>query len=94
MTRSKQAQSLTCLVTVEVFDTKIRPHFGQQQTLQNAASTTSEPVPGSRPPTPPAKDVEDEDKTARAQEMESVAMGLHSRVDNWHGLDFSRWDQP
>ena len=91
MTRSKQAQSLTCLVTIEVFDSNIRPHYGQQHTLQNAASTMSEPLPESRPPTPPPGEVEEEVKAEWAQEMEGIATGLHSRVDNWHGLDFSRW---
>ena len=90
MTRSQQPQSLTCLVTVEVRETNVRPHFGQQQTLQNAASTISEPVQESRPPTPHNKDVGAEEAAEKAREMATVATGLHNRVDNWHGLDFSR----
>jgi len=73
---------------VEVPDSKIRPHFGEEQTLHNVPSTASEPPPASRPPTPP-KDDEDDD-TETAQELDAKALELHSRVDNWHGLDFSR----
>lgn len=89
LTRSKQPQSLTCLITVEVPDTNIRPNFSEQQTSKNAASAVPEPVHISRPPTPP-KDIE-EDELDSSEEMDGIALDLQSRVDNWHGLDFSKY---
>lgn len=97
MTRSKQPQSLTCLITVEVPDTGIRPHFGDQQVLHKAASTISEPLGASRPPTPPQETGTEEEEPEEEEEDEEPteylarsAQELHHRVDNWHGLDFAR----
>lgn len=93
MTRSKQPQSLTCLITVEVPDTGFRPHFGDQQVLQKVGSTISEPLPVSRPPTPPQEtetEEEEEDDDEPTEDLQRIAEELHARVDNWHGLDFAR----
>lgn len=46
----------------------------------------------SRPPTPP-KDVA-EDELESSEEMDAIALELQDRVDNWHGLDFSKYDRP
>ncbi|CAI4217595.1 unnamed protein product [Parascedosporium putredinis] len=62
MTKSRQQQTLTCLITVEVPDNKWRPD------------------PEDLALTPSAREVLDE-----------MTENLRNRVDNWHGLDFSRF---
>lgn len=87
ITRSRQQQSLTCLVTVEVTEGKWRP------TVEDL-----------RPPLPP-KGASGDFSSLRSprphrrnnstyesrQQLEEVTEDLHNRVDNWHGLDFSRF---
>lgn len=87
ITRSRQQQSLTCLVTVEVTEGKWQPS-----------------VEDLRPP-PPTKGAASDFSSVQSprshrrntstyesrQLLEEVTEDLHNRVDNWHGLDFSRF---
>ena len=90
LSRSRQQQSLTCLVTVEVVDGKWRPDpedIRGAPPLPSIASATEtfnrakSPV-RSRPfDTPYESD----------EALDEITEDLHARVDNWHGLDFSRF---
>ncbi|GKT88492.1 von Willebrand factor type A domain-containing protein [Colletotrichum tofieldiae] len=89
---SRQQQTLTCLITVEVPDNKWRP---DPEDL------------GSAPPGPPAVNARIDDAFARPpsparsaprffpyesrEVLEEMTEHLRNRVDNWHGLDFSRF---
>ena len=126
LTRSRQQQNLTCLVTVEVPEGKwqpdmedlrsMRPRLSQtvERTHRHGPSNASQrsaggpgiggggpgggggggagnkhvggrqmqmQMGGARMPEP----LESE------EELQRVTEDLHSRVDNWHGLDFSRY---
>jgi hypothetical protein len=92
ISRSRQQQSLTCLVTIEVPDSKWMPDPGD---LQGAA----------QPQAPPARNADDSASVARQpspartvprffpyespEVLEEMTENLRSRVDNWSGLDFS-----
>ena len=88
--RSRQQQTLTCLVTVEVPDNKWRP---DPEDLQAAPPSQSRPDDGFSPPAPPSPSktvprfypYESPEVLAETTEL------LRNRVDNWHGLDFSRY---
>ena len=89
LNRSRQQQTLTCLVTIEVPDNKWRPD------------------PDDLRPTPPVPQLRPEDTYARPpspaqsaprfypyespEVLEEMTRSLRSRVENWHGLDFSRY---
>ncbi|KAI4637253.1 hypothetical protein J4E83_000067 [Alternaria metachromatica] len=86
LSRSRQQQSLTCLVTVEVVEGKWRP--------------SPDDLPRAPPPLPPLASVAESDyerSKSPAPPYEPAALlddmteDLHARVDNWHGLDFSRF---
>ncbi|TKA74713.1 hypothetical protein B0A49_02412 [Cryomyces minteri] len=87
--RSRQPQSLTCLITVEVVEGKWRPlskdfhgppsfpsaHEHEIQAGEELSAFNPEPH-----------------HTHESQEnLDEVTEDLHNRVDNWHGLDFSRF---
>ncbi|KAF4914537.1 hypothetical protein CGCVW01_v010592 [Colletotrichum viniferum] len=90
--RSRTQQTLTCLITVEVPDNKWRP---DPEDL------------GSAPPGPPAVNARIDEAFARPpsparsaprfypyesrEVLEEMTENLRNRVDNWHGLDFSRF---
>ncbi|KAJ6446435.1 von Willebrand RING finger domain-containing protein [Purpureocillium lavendulum] len=67
--RSRQQQTLTCLVTVEVAGNKWKPD--------------PEDIGGQSQKAP----------SVNAQALEEMTESLRHRVDNWHGLDFSRFGQ-
>lgn len=89
MNRSRQQQTLTCLITVEVPDTNWRPDVEDLRHTPSGQSQPDEPYPGrfggiggggggqdTREPT---------------ENLEDVAEELRNRVDNWHGLEFKRF---
>ena len=89
--RSRQQQTLTCLVTVEVPDNKWRP---DPEDLQGA------PPPLAPPPTRPDQSFRAPSPARSAprfypyespEVLAEMTESLRSRVDNWHGLDFSRY---
>ncbi|KAF1987850.1 hypothetical protein K402DRAFT_419726 [Aulographum hederae CBS 113979] len=80
LNRSRQQQSITCLVTVEVQEGKWKP----------------EPEPESEvPPIPvrnPAHHAPAREPFYQSpQALESIAKDLFGRVENWHGLDTKRF---
>lgn len=89
LSRLKQSQIVTCLVTVEVPDNKwvpdpedIRgaPAFSNTHHQEKEVTTgprNPEERPGWSAPTPP-------------EDLEEVTEELRARVENWHGLEFSR----
>ncbi|CRG83162.1 Serine/threonine-protein kinase TAO1-B [Talaromyces islandicus] len=94
LNRSRQQQPLTCLITVEVPDGHWRPdmedlHFAPLN-AQLPAEDIYNPIrsptmPPSRPPLP-----EPRENIAR-ENLDEIAEELRLRVDNWHGLEFSRF---
>ena len=88
--RSRQQQTLTCLVTIEVPDNQWRPDPAD---LQNAPPPSA---PAPRPEEPPLRPPSPARSAPRFYPYESpevlagMTESLRSRVDNWHGLDFSR----
>lgn len=90
LNRSRQQQSLTCLVTIEIPAGKWHPDPEDIQAApplppppqDDAANSIKSPVSAtnrSRPPwfEPP-------------EALEEITEELRTRVDNWHGLEFSR----
>jgi hypothetical protein len=94
LSKSRQQQSLTCLVTVEVVDGKWQAN---PEDMRAASSHQSGP-----------EDMHSKAKSFRSQEshrpidsihetytykenLESVKHDLFKRVDNWHGLDVTRF---
>ncbi|KAF2481770.1 Pleckstrin homology domain-containing protein [Neohortaea acidophila] len=95
LTRSRQQQSLTCLVTVEVVDKTWQPDLDDLRTpppLPPLPEDISEPTkpllnaamsPTSQRPV----DSVHEERGA----LETVKEELSKRCENWHGLDFQRF---
>lgn len=93
LTRSRQQQPLTCLVTVEVPEGRWRPDMddlrftapntGAALHSEEIYSPARSPVAPVRPPPQPLEPTEDLDR---------VAEDLRARVDSWHGLEFQRYE--
>jgi hypothetical protein len=89
LNRSRQQQSLTCLVTIEVPEGKWHPN---PHDLQHAPPAQSLPqddtFSSAKSPVRPARvpQISDEDLEA----LEETTEDLKARVDNWHGLEFER----
>lgn len=89
LNRSRQQQTLTCLVTVEVADNKWRPDPDDLR--------SQPPVPGQRPedsyarPPSPAQSAPRFIPYESPEILEEITENLRSRVENWHGLDFNRF---
>jgi len=93
LSKSRQQQSLTCLVTVEVVDGKWQPNPDDFRSPPPAPSTMSDiyeqPKPLSVRPPRPHRAVDSVHEETQA--LEEVKDELYKRVDNWHGLDFARF---
>ena len=93
LTRSRQQQSLTCLVTIEVPEGKWRPDPADLRgapvlpSMQQDSNTFST----SNRPTSPVKSPQAEWQTETPEVLEEITEDLRVRVDNWHGLDFQRY---
>lgn len=88
--RSRQQQTLTCLITVEVPDTKWKPD------PEDLGAAPPGPPPNgkmedafARPPSP-ARSAPRFYPYESPEVLEEITESLRNRVDNWHGLDFSR----
>ena len=88
LNRSRQQQTLTCLITIEVPDNKWRP---DPDDLRSAP-----PVPAVRPedtyarPPSPAQSAPRFYPYEPPEVLEEITENLRMRVENWHGLDFNR----
>ncbi|PVI04604.1 hypothetical protein DM02DRAFT_518539 [Periconia macrospinosa] len=90
LSKSRQQQSLTCLVTVEVVDGKWRADPDDMRAappLPSMASAAGSVNRAKSPGQPRPFDTPYESDEV----LEEITEDLHSRVDNWHGLDFSRF---
>ncbi|KAJ5576400.1 hypothetical protein N7535_003326 [Penicillium sp. DV-2018c] len=88
MNRSRQQQTLTCLITVEVPDANWRPDVDDLRHTPSGQSQPDEPYPGRfGGGGQDARSIQYEP----AENMEEVAEELRNRVDNWHGLEFQRF---
>ncbi|KAI1384449.1 Pleckstrin homology domain-containing protein [Hypoxylon trugodes] len=91
ITRSRQQQTLTCLVTVEVADNKWKPDPEDLGTVNPAPQMRVEDAFAQRPPSP-ARSSQPRFYPYEAPEvLEEMTENLRTRVDNWHGLDFNRF---
>lgn len=98
LTRSRDSQNLTCLVTIEVAEGKWQPDMEDLRSMRPRLSQTVERVHRAGPSNgsakgsvrsvkPPQPVPEPSEST---EELDRVTQDLYARVDNWHGLDFSR----
>lgn len=87
LTRSRQQQSLTCLITIEVPEPKWRPSVVSLEEAQSKArsigrqGSVRSPIGHRRKPS----------NLENQQRLDEITEELHSRVENWHGLDFARF---
>ncbi|PMD19469.1 hypothetical protein NA56DRAFT_203012 [Hyaloscypha hepaticicola] len=89
LNRSRQQQTLTCLVTVEVPDNKWRP---DPDDIRSAPPLPA-PLPQetfARPPSP-AQSAPRFYPYEPPEVLEEITEALRNRVENWHGLDFNRF---
>ena len=86
--RSRQQQTLTCLVTVEVPDNKWRPDPEDLQTAPPLAPPRVEESFARAPS--PARSAPRFYPYESPEVLAEMTENLRNRVDNWHGLDFSR----
>jgi hypothetical protein len=89
LNRSRQQQTLTCLVTIEVPDNKWRPDPDDLR----AAPAVPAPRPEdtyARPPSP-AQSAPRFYPYESPEVLEEITENLRLRVENWHGLDFNRY---
>ncbi|KAL1881406.1 hypothetical protein VTK73DRAFT_4166 [Phialemonium thermophilum] len=90
ITRSRQQQTLTCLVTIEVPDNKWRP---DPEDLQAAPPPPSQArTEDTLVPAPSPSRVAPRFYPYESPEvLQEMTENLRNRVDNWHGLDFNRF---
>jgi hypothetical protein len=92
LSRSRQQQSLTCLITVEVVEGKWRPDPDDMRgapplpSIASAAESTY-----GREKSPPVERRPSVPQYEPTEVLDEITEDLHARVDNWHGLDFSRF---
>lgn len=87
LNRSREQQSLTCIVTVEVTESNWRPN---PEDLRRIPSPTPPEETFTRPPSP-AHSVPRQYSFHSPEELLEITEKLRNRVENWHGLDFSRF---
>jgi len=88
ISRSRQQQTLTCLVTIEVPDNKWRP---DPEDLQSAPPMQpGRADEGFARPSSPARSAPRFYPYESSEVLAEMTENLRNRVDNWHGLDFSR----
>lgn len=94
--RSRQQQTLTCLVTVEVPDNNWRaaPEDLTSTAPQGAPSVAPSIITRVEEPAPrPASPVQSAPRFypyESSEALEEVTESLRNRVENWHSLDFAR----
>ncbi|KAL8753483.1 MAG: hypothetical protein Q9184_005410 [Pyrenodesmia sp. 2 TL-2023] len=94
LSRSRQQQSLTCLVTIEVPDGKWSPDPADLRGAPTLPPIQQEPnyPPAARAGSPASVQVQPNDwPFESAEHLAEVTEDLRVRVDNWHGLDFQRF---
>jgi hypothetical protein len=92
--RSREQQTLTCLITVEVPDCKWRPDpvdIGMRPETSHLASRVEEAFSRAQSPESHAPHRPRFYPYESQVVLEDVTENLRTRVDNWHGLDFGRF---
>ena len=92
LTRSRQQQSLTCLVTVEVPEGKWRPDPADLRGAPVLPPIQQDSNPFSNQTRSPVQPQQNNWQFESPEVLEEITEDLRTRVDNWHGLDFSRYD--
>ncbi|KAJ5353840.1 hypothetical protein N7541_006404 [Penicillium brevicompactum] len=87
MNRSRQQQTLTCLITVEVPEANWRPDVDDLRHTPSGQSQPDEPYAGRFAGGQDAASIQYEP----TENMDEIAEELRTRVDNWHGLEFKRF---
>lgn len=90
LTRSRQQQSLTCLVTIEVPEGKWRPDPADLRGAPVLPSMQQDSGTFSNRAVSPAKSQPADWAFELPEVLEEITDDLRIRVDNWHGLDFQR----
>jgi hypothetical protein len=90
ISRSRQQQTLTCLITVEVPDNKWRPDPEDLQLAPPLSSQTRSDETFVNAPSPAQSAARRFYPYESPEVLQEMTENLRSRVDNWHGLDFSR----
>ncbi|EFQ27079.1 von Willebrand factor type A domain-containing protein [Colletotrichum graminicola M1.001] len=90
--RSRQQQTLTCLITVEVPDNKWRPDPEDLGSAPPGLPVVNARIDDAfaRPPSP-ARSAPRFYPYESREVLEEMTENLRNRVDNWHGLDFTRF---
>ncbi|KXX83218.1 Protein STE5 [Madurella mycetomatis] len=88
--RSREQQTLTCLVTVEVPDSKWQPDPEDLQTAPPPLAPQRTEETFARAPSP-ARSAPRFYPYESPEVLAEMTENLRNRVDNWHGLDFSRF---
>ena len=88
LTRSRQQQTLTCLVTIEVPEGKWSPDPEDLQGAPVLPSMQQEPNPIR--PRSPVPSRQPNWPFESPEVLEAITEDLRQRVDNWHGLDLQR----
>lgn len=91
ITRSRQQQTLTCLITVEVPDNKWRPDPEDIRATRPMQQMRPEEAFVQRPPSPARSSKPRFYPYEAPEALEEMTETLRGRVDNWHGLDFNRF---
>jgi hypothetical protein len=89
LNRSRQQQTLTCLITIEVPDNKWRPDPDDLRSAPPVPSVRTEDT-YARPPSP-AQSAPRFYPYESPEVLEEITENLRMRVENWHGLDFNRY---
>ncbi|KAK4980188.1 hypothetical protein LTR42_000495 [Elasticomyces elasticus] len=94
LSKSRQQQSLTCLVTVEVVESKWQPNPEDLRSPPPVPTIPQETYeqPKQAPAARRAEHTRAVDSVHEDRQLlEDVKEELYKRVDNWHGLDFARF---
>ncbi|KAI0597716.1 Pleckstrin homology domain-containing protein [Biscogniauxia sp. FL1348] len=90
--RSRQQQTLTCLITVEVADNKWKPDPEDLVAANPVPQMRVEEAFAPQRPPSPARSSQPRFYPYEAPEvLEEMTENLRNKVDNWHGLDFNRF---
>lgn len=87
MNRSRQQQSLTCLITVEVPEGNWRPDAEDLRQAPGGQQLLDEPYSARFGGSQDARSLQFE----QSENLDEIAEDLRNRVDNWHGLEFNRF---
>jgi hypothetical protein len=90
LNRSRQQQSLTCLVTIEVPEGKWRPDADDFANAPPVPPLPAEPSLNTNKSFRKAQ--RSQEPLAESQEeLDEITRELHTRVENWHGLEFEKF---